>query len=66
MEALTLTEPALRSEVEQGPQAAKNFPTLARFLAKVYDDHVAPHEAKRALFEPRRVATPSVSMASTR
>ena len=58
MEALTLTEPALRSEVEQGPQAPTTFPTLARFLAKVYDDHVAPHEAKRALFEPRRVATP--------
>jgi hypothetical protein len=34
------------------------FPTLARFLAKVYDDHVAPHEARRALFEPRRIATP--------
>ena len=34
------------------------FPTLARFLAKVYDDHVAPHESKRALFEPRRIATP--------
>jgi hypothetical protein len=58
MEALTLTEPALRSEVEQGPQAQTTFPTLARFLAKVYDNHVAPHEAKRALFEPRRVATP--------
>ncbi|HEV8059523.1 MAG TPA: hypothetical protein VGP68_06605 [Gemmataceae bacterium] len=34
------------------------FPTLARFLAKVYDDHVAPHEGKRALFEPRRIAAP--------
>lgn len=59
MEALTLTQSALRSEVEQGPQAQTTFPTLARFLAKVYDDHVAPHEAKRALFEPRRVATPN-------
>ncbi len=58
MEALTLTEPALRSKVEQEPQAQTTFPTLARFLAKVYDDHVAPHEARRALFEPRRVATP--------
>ena len=58
MEALTLTEPALRSEVPRGPEAQTTFPTLARFLAKVYDDHLAPHEAKRALFEPRRVATP--------
>ena len=58
MEAPTLTEPALRPEVEQGPQVQTSFPTLARFLAKVYDDHVAPHEAKRALFEPRRLATP--------
>ncbi len=58
MEALTLTEPALRSKVEPGPQAQTTFPTLARFLAKVYDDHVAPHETRRALFEPRRVATP--------
>jgi hypothetical protein len=32
--------------------------TLARFLAKIYDDHLATHEAKRALFEPRRVNTP--------
>ena len=58
METLTLTEPALRSEVEQRPQAQSTFPTLARFLAKVYDDHLAPHEARRALFEPRRIATP--------
>ena len=58
METLTLMEPALRSEVKQGPQAQTTFPTLARFLAKVYDDHLAPHEARRALFEPRRVATP--------
>lgn len=34
------------------------FPTLARFLAKIYDDHVVAHEAKRALFEPRRMAAP--------
>jgi hypothetical protein len=33
-------------------------PTLARFLAKVYDDHLAAYEARRTLFEPRRVATP--------
>ena len=58
MEIAVLNEAALRSEVKQGPQVQTAFPTLARFLAKVYDDHVAPHEAKRALFEPRRVATP--------
>src|ERR1035441_6748891 len=58
METLTLTEPALRSEVQRGPEAQTTFATLARFLAKVYDDHVAPREAKRALFEPRRIATP--------
>jgi hypothetical protein len=53
-----LNEVALRPEREPPPQSNTTFPTLARFLAKVYDDHVAPHEAKRALFEPRRVATP--------
>ena len=58
METAVLNEAALRSEVEQRPQAQTTFPTLARFLAKVYDDHLAPHEAKRALFEPRRIATP--------
>ncbi len=40
------------------PQQQAIFQTLPRFLAKVYDDHIAPHEAKRMLFEPRRVATP--------
>jgi hypothetical protein len=58
MKTAILNEVALRPEREPPPQFQTTFPTLARFLAKVYDDHVAPHEAKRALFEPRRVATP--------
>jgi len=31
--------------------------TLAQFLSFVYDNHLANNEAKRALFEPRRVQT---------
>ena len=57
MQTLILTETALSPGSERGSQARTTFPTLARFLAKVYDDHVAPNEGKRALFEPRRVAT---------
>src|SRR5216117_1884032 len=51
-------EAAARSQHRPVPQPQTTFTTLARFFAKVYDDHVAPHGAKRALFEPRRVATP--------
>jgi hypothetical protein len=51
-------EAAARSQRRAIPQPQTAFPTLARFFGKVYDDHVAPHGAKRALFEPRRVATP--------
>src|SRR5260370_38184086 len=40
------------------PQQQTTLPTLARFLARIYDDYMAPHEAKRAIFEPRRVVTP--------
>jgi len=58
MKTAILNEVAFRPEREPRPQSQTIFPTLPRFFAKVYDDHVAPHEAKRALFEPRRVATP--------
>ena len=58
METAVLNEAGLLPEREPPPQCHTTFPTLARFLAEVYDDHVAPHEAKRTLFEPRRVATP--------
>jgi hypothetical protein len=58
MKTLLQTEAALRSERNSPPQQPPPFPTLARFLVKVYDDHLAPHEPKRALFEPRQVVTP--------
>jgi hypothetical protein len=35
-----------------------NSATLARYLAGVYDQHLAPDELKRKLFEPRRIMTP--------
>ncbi len=58
METLIQTEVTDGSPRTSALQQQTTLATLARFLAKVYDDHVAPHEAKRALFEPRRVVTP--------
>jgi hypothetical protein len=59
MDTLIQTETPRPSRIKPASQRQTTFPTLARFLAKVYDDHVAPHEAKRVLFEPRRIATPN-------
>jgi hypothetical protein len=58
METLMSMEVAGSLTCKPPPPTQTGLPTLARFLAKVYDDHVAPHETKRALFEPRWVATP--------
>jgi len=58
MNTVIQIEAAARSQHRPVPQPQTTFPTLARFFAKVYDDHVARHGAKRAIFEPRRVATP--------
>ena len=58
METAVLNEVGLRPEREPPLQFQTTFPTLARFLAQIYDDHLAPQEDRRALFEPRRVATP--------
>ena len=58
MGTLILPEAEPRCESTPPPQSPTPPPTLARFLAKVYDDHLATDEAKRALFEPRRVITP--------
>lgn len=55
MGTLILRQAEPHSETQQ---SQTTLPTLARFLARIYDYHVAPHEAKRAIFEPRRVATP--------
>jgi hypothetical protein len=59
MDTLSQIEATRCSPAKPAIQQQTNFPTLARFLAKIYDDHVAPHEAKRALFEARRIATPN-------
>ena len=40
------------------PQTRTTSETLARYLAKVYDLHLATDEPNRTLFEPRRVMTP--------
>ena len=39
-------------------QTPPTWETLARYLAGVYDQHLGTDEAKRVLFEPRRVITP--------
>ncbi len=40
------------------PQPRPAWETLARYLARAYDLHLATDEAERALFEPRRIMTP--------
>jgi hypothetical protein len=55
---LNLAEAAGSPERETTPRIQTTGPTLAQFLAGVYDQHLAPNEARRALFEPRRVITP--------
>lgn len=58
MNTLISTKTAVGSESKPPSQVQTALPTLARFLAKIYEDHVAPHESRRSLFEPRRVMTP--------
>ncbi len=45
-------------EREPLPHPRMIWSTLAQFLGGVYDRHLAQDEARRALFEPRRVMTP--------
>ena len=58
METSILAEAVLSPGIKLAPQTQTIWPTLAQFLGKVYDRHLASDEAKRVLFEPHRVMTP--------
>jgi hypothetical protein len=58
METLTVLSAAPLSERGSLAHAPMPWSTLAQFLGSVYDKHLAQDAARRALFEPRRIATP--------
>ncbi|HEY5911330.1 MAG TPA: hypothetical protein VJA21_12075 [Verrucomicrobiae bacterium] len=54
----SIVEAEASPTAETAPPIQMPLTTLARFLARIYDQHLVPQEPKRALFEPRRVLTP--------